>query len=202
MNLDLILENIRLKHIETLLQEATTDLEVVRGQRLINESIMQLHGVLMEEMAVHANHPDLNKEYINQENIRQSVQNTIQNNRDLLADRLGRFRKNRDEYRLKSINSTNPNNGSANYNTEQANSFDNLARRSSTTGTSYLDDYQVNKRSPYNMDSKVLPSKINDNILSLHDSRYDQHQTHTKDGYKITDKKLRTIPRLISSAKQ
>jgi hypothetical protein len=52
MNLDLILENIRLGHIEALLQEATTDLEVVRGQRLINESIMQLRGVLMEEVSI------------------------------------------------------------------------------------------------------------------------------------------------------
>jgi hypothetical protein len=50
MNLDLILENIRLGHIEALLQEAATDLEVVRGQRLINESIMQLHNALMEEI--------------------------------------------------------------------------------------------------------------------------------------------------------
>ena len=50
MNLDLILENIRLGHIEKLLTEATSDLEVVRGQRLINESIMQLHGILMQEV--------------------------------------------------------------------------------------------------------------------------------------------------------
>ncbi len=52
MNLDLILENLRLQHIEKLLTEATSDLEVVRGQRLINESIIQLRSVLMEEGAL------------------------------------------------------------------------------------------------------------------------------------------------------
>jgi hypothetical protein len=47
--LDLILENIRLGHIEQLLQEAQSDLEVIRGQRLINESIMQIRGALIQE---------------------------------------------------------------------------------------------------------------------------------------------------------
>ena len=47
--LDLILENIRLGHIEHLMQEAQSDLEVIRGQRLINESIMQLRGALLQE---------------------------------------------------------------------------------------------------------------------------------------------------------
>jgi hypothetical protein len=47
--LDLILENIRLSHTERLLQEAQTDLELVRGQRLINESVMAIRGALMEE---------------------------------------------------------------------------------------------------------------------------------------------------------
>ncbi len=48
MNLDLLLENIRLSHIEKLLQEATSDLEVIQGQRLINESIIQLRELLIE----------------------------------------------------------------------------------------------------------------------------------------------------------
>jgi hypothetical protein len=48
--LDLILENIRLGHIEQLLQEAQSDLEVIRGQRLINESIMQIRGAINSQM--------------------------------------------------------------------------------------------------------------------------------------------------------
>ena len=44
--LDLILENIRLKHIEKLLLEATTDEEVQRGMQLINESMSKISGTL------------------------------------------------------------------------------------------------------------------------------------------------------------
>ena len=47
--LDLILENIRLKHIEKLLLEATTDEEVQRGMQLINESMSTLHQMLVED---------------------------------------------------------------------------------------------------------------------------------------------------------
>ena len=49
--LDLILENIRLSYTERLLQEAQTDLELVRGQRLINESVMAIRGALVEEVS-------------------------------------------------------------------------------------------------------------------------------------------------------
>jgi hypothetical protein len=47
--LELILENIRLSHTERLLQEAQSDLELVRGQRLINESIMAIKDALLQE---------------------------------------------------------------------------------------------------------------------------------------------------------
>jgi hypothetical protein len=47
--IEMILENIRLGHIEQLMQEATSDLEVIRGQRLINESIMAIQGALLQE---------------------------------------------------------------------------------------------------------------------------------------------------------
>ena len=40
--LDLILENIRLGQIEKLYQEAESDLEIIRGQRLINESFSEI----------------------------------------------------------------------------------------------------------------------------------------------------------------
>ena len=50
--LDLILENIRLEQIEKLYQEAQTDLEIIRGQRLINESMMQVRGALQQENTV------------------------------------------------------------------------------------------------------------------------------------------------------
>ena len=48
-NLELILENIRLKYINALLLEATTEDEIVRGVNLINESRQLLAGNLMEE---------------------------------------------------------------------------------------------------------------------------------------------------------
>lgn len=47
---DLILENIRLKHMEMLLNEASTDLEVIRGTRIINESILMLGNMLEENL--------------------------------------------------------------------------------------------------------------------------------------------------------
>ena len=47
--LDLILEIIRLGHIENLFQEAQSDLEVIRGQRLINESILAIRSALLQE---------------------------------------------------------------------------------------------------------------------------------------------------------
>lgn len=48
-NIDLILENIRLGHIEHLMESAQSDLEVIRGQRLINESMMAIKDVLLQE---------------------------------------------------------------------------------------------------------------------------------------------------------
>lgn len=49
--LELILENIRLSHIEKLLQEAQTEDELQRGVVLINESMQMIAGSLMEEAA-------------------------------------------------------------------------------------------------------------------------------------------------------
>jgi hypothetical protein len=46
--IDLILENIRLGHINQLMLEATTPAEVNRGVALINESIQQVYSVLQE----------------------------------------------------------------------------------------------------------------------------------------------------------
>ena len=47
--LDLILENIRLGHINALLLEATTEDEIVRGVNLINESMQLLASSLLQE---------------------------------------------------------------------------------------------------------------------------------------------------------
>jgi hypothetical protein len=46
--IDLILENIRLGHINQLMLEATTPDEVNRGVALINESMQTVYGVLQE----------------------------------------------------------------------------------------------------------------------------------------------------------
>jgi hypothetical protein len=48
--IDLILENIRLGHINQLMLEATTPDEVNRGVALINESMQTVYGVLQEGM--------------------------------------------------------------------------------------------------------------------------------------------------------
>ena len=48
--LELILENIRLSHIEKILLESSTQQEAQRGIDLINESIYTI-GTLMEEMS-------------------------------------------------------------------------------------------------------------------------------------------------------
>ena len=47
--LELILENVRLKHIEHLLTEAQSKDEIQYGIRLINESMETLYKILMED---------------------------------------------------------------------------------------------------------------------------------------------------------
>jgi hypothetical protein len=59
--LELILENIRLSHIEKILLESSTQMEAQRGIDLINESIYAVAGSLMEEMVWKGTGLDKNK---------------------------------------------------------------------------------------------------------------------------------------------
>ena len=122
--LELILENIRLSHIEQLLMEAGSQDEIQRGIQVINESIHLLANNLMEEMAVHANHHTLDKSKLKDPNTSYDGK-IIADNRKELADTLKMYRGRRDNFRKR---------GDMN---AAANQADNIARAHSSTGNYY-----------------------------------------------------------------
>jgi hypothetical protein len=93
--IDMILENIRLGHIEQLMESAQSDIEVIRGQRLINESMMAIQGALMQE-AVHANQPELDKRTLNYGANTVFSPQEVMDNRNQLAASIRNSRQERD----------------------------------------------------------------------------------------------------------
>ena len=80
--LDLILENIRLGQIEKLYQEAETDLEIIRGQRLINESVMVIRNILLQEKTSFEKHG-------------KKIDKTIENTNNYIRDQIQKVKDNK-----------------------------------------------------------------------------------------------------------
>ena len=143
LKLDMILENVRNQYTLGLLEESTlSEKDVLQGKMMINESTMSIRKILVDEKvieetrsmlqeaweqelfeAAHDNHPVFSKTARNNGSYKDGME--IQKNRDILANVIKDYRKDREVDRKKGWE------GSANYSDNQARALSQTTRQAS-----------------------------------------------------------------------